>query len=356
MTLMPLASETLKRLVPSFSLSMIRVDESCAPQHHYSEYFDEVSHQTMASGGHHFTAHRDDPASFGTLLRRPIPYGNLVNPPPSYYSGVIYEHFFKRNGIHHVLDVALRDASGPLGILGIFREQHAPAFTRSDVALVHELYPLLVHACVAKPAQGQFDEVHTAMIVASEQGAILFASEQARRWLEDACGSSERAALMERGMLPAACRALWKSLAEHQSGRLRRGARLRRVPTLALPVPGGRLRLRAYPMEPNATEQLGTIGVHLTLEVSRELRVLRVLEAAALSPQLRRVALGLWNGKQPGELCVELGVSANTFKSYRKELYARLAVNSVIELVEHLNARAAEVSFDLRRHFPQPDA
>lgn len=354
MTLMPLASEVLKRLIPSFSLSMIRVDPSCSPQHHYSEFFDEFSHQQFAIGGQHFTAQTGDPASFGTLLRSKVPYGNLVNPPSAYYEGMIYEHFFKRNGIHHVLDVALRDANGPLGILGIFREEKAPPFTRSDVALIHEIYPLLVHASVAKPVPARFDDVGSAMIVASPQGVILWASEQARRWLEDACASAERAALMERDLLPEACRMLWKRVAEHQSGTPQRGARLSEVPTRTLRVPGGRLRLRAYPLEPQSTERAGAIGVHLTLEMHRSLRVLRVLERAPVGPQLRRLALGLWRGASAASLREELGVSASTLKSYQKELYARLAVNSLDDLVEHLESRSAEVTFDLHRHLPRP--
>jgi hypothetical protein len=41
MTQMPIVSEVLKRLVPSVSLSMIRVDESCAAGHYNSEFFDD---------------------------------------------------------------------------------------------------------------------------------------------------------------------------------------------------------------------------------------------------------------------------------------------------------------------------
>lgn len=356
LTLMPVASECIKRLIPSFSLSLIRVDHTCAPHHHYSEYFDEFSHQQFALGGHHFTSQGEDPASFGTLLRNPVPYGNLVAPPPSYVKGTIYEHFFKRNGIHHVLDVALRDASGPLAILGIFREEKAPPFSRGEVALVHELYPLLVHACAAKPMPSRFDEADSAMLVVSKSGVILWSSPQARAWLEDASVGAERAALLERRLLPAACRSLVRALEAHQSSVSRRQHRLREAPTLTMRVPGGRIRLRAYALSPQVDGAEDQIGIQLTLEMDRGLRVLRVLQACDVTPQQRRLAFGLWSGKRPTELCTEMGLTASSLKSYQKDLYARLAVSSAAELVARLDGRAAEVSFDLHRHLPRTTA
>ncbi len=355
-SLMPVASECLKRLIPSFSLSMIRVDARCAPHHHYSEYFDEFSHRLLDARGHHFALQTSDPAAFSNLMRNRVPYGALVQQPPGFLQGAFYKNVFERNGMFHVLDVALRDANGPLGILGIFREKRSPPFTRSEVAIVHELYPLLVHASVAKPLPSRYDEVESAMLVVSPEGRIVWASQPARQWLEGATAhAGERASLVNRHMLPEACQRLCRSLGSHQSGKRHDGT-MRDVPSVTLPLPGGRLRLRAYSLAP----QLGNhgeaqVGVQLTLEMHRGLRMLRALEGCPITPQQRRLAIGLWQGKQPQEISAELGLSANSLKSYQKDLYARLEVSSARDLVALLERQADAVRFNLYRHLPRPD-
>jgi DNA-binding CsgD family transcriptional regulator len=371
MSQMPAVSEALKVLVPSFSLSMIRVDERCAPRHHYSEYFDETSHRMFAESGHLFAAASDDPAAFGNLLRsRRKPCGNLIEPTDAFLSGATYQHLFRRNGIHNVLDVAIRDATGPLGILGIFREEKAPRFNPADVRVVERLYPWLVHAFAAhratvrgpsnEEARGllAYDEVDTAMIVVNDRGTIQWVSDRARAWLEDASAGEDRALLMGRpARLPEACIALCKqwNTARRTRHSQRSGAL---VPTLALPVPGGRLRLRAYGLaaEPDASDDGRLVGIQLSLEMSRGLRVVTALERSALTPQQRRIALGLWLGKGPVEIREQLGVSAATLKSYQKALYLRLDANSAADVVRKLDAQARATTFDLERHLPRPDA
>lgn len=347
---MPLASETLKRIIPSFSLSMIRVDELCAPTTHYSEHFDEFSHQLFASAGHVFSARSDDPAAFSNLLRGSKPFGNLIDGRKEFLEGATYQHLFKRNGIHHVLDLALRDAEGPIGILGIFREADAPAFTRADLVQVAEFYPWLVHALRAESRASQFDEVDSALLVATPSGRIEFASALARDWLGDALGGPERGLLLNDGLLPAAVRAL-----ADQVARVRRRTPGRAhdasPPTLTLPVAGGRLRLRAYPLGSDAAGE--RLGVQLSLEVDRTVRLLRSLEDAELPPQLRRLALAYWYGLEPKAVCGLLGITASTLKTYRKELYARLGVTSNKALLEHLEQRALRVVLDLERHLPR---
>lgn len=368
MSQMPAVSDAIKTLVPSFSLSMIRVDERSAPRHHYSEHFDEASHRLFAESGHLFALASDDPAAFGNLLDpRRRPYGKLIETTDAFLQGGTYQHLFRRNGIHHVLDVAIRDARGPLGILGIFREEKAPRFTLGDVNMVAKLYPWLVHAFAAHRATVRgpgdeasrgllaYDEIDSAMIVASGQGVIQWASDRARAWLEDASAGADRALLMNRpSRLPEACRALCKTW---NAGR-RTGSSLRdgaAPPTLALPLPGGRLRLRAYGLaaEHDGASDGAFVGIQLSLEMSRGVRVVTALERSALTPQQRRVAFGLWMGKRPKEICEQLGLSAATLKSYQKALYLRLDVNSALEVVERLEAQARTVTFDLDAHLPR---
>lgn len=342
MTQTPLLSECLKRLVPSFSLSMIRVDASCAPHQHYSEHFDEFSHRLFAESGHHFSAASDDPAAFGSLLRAQVPYGNLVRGGEAFESGATYQHLFQRNGIHHVLDVALRDSLGPLGILGIFREKASRPFTRSDVYLVAQIYDALVHAFRAEPLPSDFDEADAAVLLADPQGVIQWATPTARAWLEDALGGPERAHLMGANVLPEACRALAQRLQKQQS------------PTLCLTVPGGRLRLRAYTldaMSPSGGQR--PIAIHLQLEMSRRLKVLRALDTSPLTERQRLIALGHLDGLGPEALSTSLGITRATLKSYQKDLYRRLDVNSSAELISVLKAQADAVTFNLERHLPR---
>lgn len=348
MTQMPVVSEHLKRLVPSFSLSMIRVDEHCAPQEHYSEYFDEFSHRLFAESGHLFAAATDDPAAFGNLLRNPKPYGTLIDTRAEYLAGATYNHLFKRNGIHHVLDLALRDSGGPLGILGIFREEKARSFSKDDVAAVGQIYDLLVHACVARPLPARHDEIDSALIVARRDGVIEWASPQARRWLEDATGGPQRTLLTDHHTLPLACRQLCRQLAgAHKAG-------ANDAPTLVLPVPGGRVRLRAYELASStSTGEPPLVGIQLRLEMHRSLKVMHALALSDLPVQQRRIAFAYWSGLSSEQLARKLGVRAASLKSYRKELYSRLDVSGVDELTERLDADGDAVIVDLKRHRPR---
>lgn len=340
MTQMPVTAEWLRRLVPAFSLSMIRVDERCAPAQHYSEYFDAASHDLFMAHGHEFAGSPDDPAAFATLLHNPSPIGSLIHTAPEFVAGATYQHLFKRNGIHHVLDIAIRNEGEPLGILGIFREQGALPFTRADLVPMLELYPYLVHVFRAEPVPADFDEVDSALIVTSAAGAVSWASPGARRWLDDrALG------------VAAACDALCRRLAALQAGR----GDDEGPPTLALPVPGGRLRLRAYGLAPEAGAVLSDhCGIQLSLEMHRGLQALRALELLPLTPQQRRVAFAYFQGLEAPQVCARLGVSASSLKTYRRELYARLEVSSRTGLVELLNRHARATSVDLTRHLPRP--
>lgn len=357
MTLMPVAAGALHRLIPSLSLSMIRVDESCAPHQHYSEHFGEASHRLFAESGHVFSARTEDPAAFGNLLRGKKAFGALVHGPAELYAGATYEHLFAPNGIHHVLDLSLRDGSGPLGILGIFRERQAPAFSRTDVAMVAGLYPHLVHACAARDATRHADhgheEVDTGMLLVTTDGRIELASPNARRWLEDATGGPDRAGITDRGSLPHACRHLaqwWeRARSEPSEESIANGP-----PTVCLPVPGGQLRLRAYGLSASlgSSSPGGLVGIQLTLEMHRELRVRVALAGLSLTPQQRRIALLLWAGKDGAAIRAELGIGLGTLKTYQKELYARLGVTKVAELRQLLDTQARAITFDLARHHP----
>ncbi|HEY1101110.1 MAG TPA: hypothetical protein VGF99_19380 [Myxococcota bacterium] len=344
LTQMPLTSSLLHRLTGCFSLSLIRVDSHCAPREHYSEHFDDVSHQLFAAAGHHFSAATDDPAAFGTLLRNPgRPVGTLIRGQRAFVEGATYQHLFKRNGIHHVLDLALRDDSGPLGILGLFREARAQPFTAADVRAVDAVYDDLVHAFRAPVLPDDFDEADSAVLLTSSSGVIEWATPTARQWLEDTTGGPERAALMIDGALPAACRHLARALATGDEA----------PPTMTLPVPGGRLRLRAWGLTPFAGPVLERrVAIELRLEMHRGLKMLAGLERVSLTPQLRRLAWLLWRRRRPADICAALDIGAQTLKSYTKELYARLDVTSANELLACLDGLADDVSLDLRRHLP----
>lgn len=353
MVQMPLASEVLRRLIPAFSLSMIRVDAQCAPQEHYSEYFDEYSHQLFASAGHVFSARSDDPAAFSSLLAAPRAYGNLIDTSVDYQNGATYQHLFQRNGIHHCLDIALRDDNGPIGILGIFRERTAPHFSRKDVDTVGALYSHLVHACLARPVPGDFDEVDSALLIATTDGRIQWASEQACVWLEASSFGQERSLLRDHRVLPEACRRLCRDWTAQRRPLRSHASTAHRAPTLTLPVAGGRLRLRAYGLSSSSADQSTHVGIQISLEMPRELRVLGALERSPLTPQQRRIAFALWRGHSPMELRATLGIGLSTLKAYQKDLYARLDVSGVTGLRELLTRQSDSVVLDLQRHQPR---
>lgn len=347
---MPVAAAMLRRALPSFSLSMIRVDARCVPQTHYSEFFDDESHRLFGQMGHLAAALEGDPASFSHLLRRPgRPYGSLIDNPPDYLRGTTYQMLFQRNGIHHCLDVAIRDGTRPLGILGIFRERNTPAFTRKDVAVIDALYPHLVHAFAAEAVPADYDEIDSALLIADLDGRIQWASSEARAWLARAGGAADWIDLMDHGVLPRACRELCRAW---ERGRNARSGAQAPAPTLTLPLPGGRLRLRAYGLS-QASGTPTQVGIQMALEMSRPLRIQRVLESSPLSPQQRRIAFAMTQGATNAQLREMLNLSAETLRSYQKDLYARLDVNGAPALVQRLQDMAQRITLDLGRHAPR---
>jgi len=349
MSQMPLLSECLHRLVPSFSLSMIRVDERCVPTAHYSEFFSEESHALFAMSGDHFATRSPDPAAFANLMSNPSPVGSLVHAGSDYVDGMIYQHLFQPNGIHHTLDVALRDGAEPLAILGVFREKRAPGFSREHVQLLRSVYDHLVHACRAEVTPGAFDELGSAMIVVDAQGRIAWASEAARAWLAEASFGSDRALLVEQGLVPEACRALLGMVRHARS--VSRGGQAP-APHLSIPVPGGRVSLRGYALEGHPGAAEGYVGVQIALEMDHRIRTLRALSTSGLTAQQMRIAWGMLEGKGNAELCVDLELGASTLKSYQKDMYRRLDVTSARELTLHMNELTDRVTLSRSRHQP----
>lgn len=341
-TQMPLLAETLRRLIPALSLSMIRVDERCRPTEHYSEHFDEQSHRLFAASREHFATRSADPAAFANLMANRSPVGSLVGCPPGYVEGVVYQQLFQRNGIHHTLDVALREGDEPLAILGIFRERASRAFGPDDVATVRGVYAHLLHACRAEPLPARVEEVESAMLIADRRGAIQWASPRAREWLAETSIGEERARLIDERLLPSACRELCRTLDANRA-----------VPERTLPVPGGRLRMRAYALD--GAEGRAFVGVQLGLELDRDLRVLGAIARGRLTAQQRRIAWMLHQGRTNAEIRAALEIGATTLKSYQKDLYRRLDVSGASELVQRLHALSEGIVIDRRRHAPRRD-
>lgn len=353
MAQMPLLSECLHRLVPSFSLSMIRVDERCVPRAHYSEFFSEASHALFAASGDHFATRSPDPAAFANLMANASPVGALVENRPEYTDGVIYQHLFQPNGIHHTLDVALRDGTQPLAILGIFRERRAPGFARQDVQLVRSVYDHLVHACRAPDTSRGFDEVDSGMLVLDQAGRIAWASAAARGWLAEASFGSERTLLLEQGVVPEACRELLAMVRRARSlTRVPDETSATRAPHVSIPVPGGRLGLRGYALDDARGGPGGHVGVQVSLELDRGVRTLRALHASELTPQQMRIAWGMTEGLGNAALCASLELGASTLKSYQKDMYRRLDVSNGKELVQRVHEMRAGVTLPRQHHQP----
>lgn len=347
---MPVLADALRRCVRAFSLSFIRVDERCAPTEHYSEYFDEASHRLFATSREAFATRSADPAAFANLLAGLDPVGRLVDFPPGFTDGPVYQYFFSPNGIHHTLDVALRDESGPLAVLGLFRERRAPGFRAADVEAMRALYDHLVHACHASGPSAGFDETSSSMIVVDRLGSLVFASEDARARLAEVVFGSERDRVVGDGVVPDACRSLVASVSRHR--RPSRASDLAAPPELALPIPGGRLRLRAYALSTEVGEPSGLVGIQLSVEMSRSARHLRVLGDAGLPPQLDRIAWGLVLGRSNAAIAADLEIGATTLKSYQRDLYRRLDVDSGRALAERVISAGKSLHLDFRRHRP----
>lgn len=363
LTVMPILSSALHKILPCLSFSYILTDHQARPLSYYAENFNDSTHKIFSQRGGILTSHCDDPASFNTLFQMPADYGNLLNPPAQFYQSSTYITLFAPNGLHNVIDMTIKHNNKPLALIGIFREKAAQkyyqksGFNNKEIALLPLLYSHIKHLSLSKSSI----ETHTALlqsvhskalgigvdnessnrldidslsatITVNTSGDIVFASNEAIDLLKQGLSVKHRYLLDYKNNLQPMVKFLCQSLECKQA------CSSKLPPVYYLPVPNGILIIRAYRM--NAlTDSSGTppyYSIHLQMQQPTRLKILYQLKKYQLSPKAMSVGWLIATGLNNTEICQQLGIQPSTLRSYLKNLYTLLDVNSHHQLKQKL--------------------
>ncbi len=258
-----------------------------------------------------------------------------------------YNEILRRLEAHHVLYGIVREQGAALGQLSLYRPPDAPAFgarERGDLASVIRYVAHGVAVGEASAAGGGElafgDSEDEAMLVTDRSGRVRHGSEKARRLLLLATTSrinpaSVRTAVDERAaqLLRALCGKL-EAITRGEDAA---------PPVVTLDTRWGRHVLRAYWLDddPGAGEAL--VGIRIQRQEPMILRFVRAMGRLPLSPQQRKIALMIAQGRSNQEIAEGLGVSGNTVAYHIKQLFLKLDVHDRAGAVVRITAGDAEL-------------
>ncbi|MCC2673689.1 MAG: LuxR family transcriptional regulator [Ramlibacter sp.] len=218
----------------------------------------------------------------------------------------------------------------PVGALKLYRSTRRSPFDAEELDALARLEPFL--ALALAPGAGataeDMEAIGTEMVVASPEGRLLWMTARAQEWMALAFGHRWR----RRAELPEAV-----GLVVQRLQWIRQGLPVADPPELQVRTARGRFTLRACVLTP-AEEGQQALGVHITWEVSREVRLLEALRGLGLPARQAEVAYLLARERTEQQIAGQTGLSLNTVVYHRRQLYARLEVSSRKELLARLLA------------------
>lgn len=375
LTVMPILSEALHKVLPCLSFTFILTDKRAKPLAYYAENLDESTHALFCEKGDMLTSEQGDPASFPHLFELPKDYGNLLIPPDEYFQGSVYTNFFAPNGIRHFIDMTISHQDRPLVMIGIFREKigrktkNELGFSRKELSLLPLLYSHIKHLSLSKSSLNARDnlldsvqskafglnfdhdskdevmtgaligcEYHTkidnksANITVNANGDVLSASDGAIELLTQGLIVKHRYLLNYRHNIQPIIRFLCQSLERksHHSAHS--------PPVYYLSVPDGILVIRAYQMNAltHAHGMPEYYSIHIELVQPVRLRVLYQLKQYKLPPKAMMVGWLVAIGLNSTQICERMTIQQSTLRSYLKLLYNKVNVNSYEQLRRRL--------------------
>lgn len=268
--------------------------------------------------------------SIESLTNGPLVCGNII---PWYACGayegtVAANEVFKPQGARNVLDLVIRDESGPRGMVLLHRGSSTAYYKAADQRVLAGLAPWFLQALDgARPFDGRYaDTEDEELLLCNIDGEILEASAGARRLLLYA-GSKAFAPRMTGAMdLPQQVR--WVCRAFERS----RNGEASMPPRVQIMTPWGRFKFQVHGL------QADVLAVVIRREEPLPLKLMARLKTLPLSPREREVAFHLGLGHGPETVEARLGVTRATYRDYVERIHARLEVHSRAELVSMLTA------------------
>ncbi len=329
-TLMPRLLPLLRQIVPAESAGFFWVDGSGAMQNLFAErmlspqkaqlYFDEFYEGGAFDFRKNFLARAQ---SGKDISNRPV---DNVLKRSDYYNEILRDL-----DAHHVMHGIVRENGAALGQLSLYRPPDARSFDAKAEKDLQSVLHYLAHAVAARPVADiehmqMLDTADDAMVLISVNGAILHASDAAKRLLVQSVDGNLVAGQLAivNSYVTEILRALADTINDDET-----------LPAITRDSRWGRITLRAYRLD-ESTHNYAPIAVRITRQEPMLLRFAHAMQSIDLSPQLQEIAIHLARGKSNAEIADTLGLAHNTVSYHVKALFNRLGTHGRNESVQHI--------------------
>jgi DNA-binding CsgD family transcriptional regulator len=337
---------TLRELVPSDSAAFFWVDSRGEMKNLYAERL--LPPEVMSLYFERYYDGNEGSFRKSFIARAQAPDGVVATSADGELRKSGYYHeILRRLEAHHVLYGVVREQGSALGQLSLYRPPDAPAFgprERNDLASVirYIAHGVAVgDAPVAGAGELAFqDSEDEAMLVTDREGRLRHGSEKGRRLLLLATTSAIN-------------RASFKAAVNDRAAQLLRSlcAKLEAVtrgedptpPVVTLDTGWGRHVLRAYWLDDDPGAPDALVGVRIQRQEPMILRFVQAMGRLPLSPQQRKIALMIAQGRSNQEIAEGLGVSGNTVAYHVKQLFLKLDVHDRAGAIERIASGELEL-------------
>jgi DNA-binding CsgD family transcriptional regulator/PAS domain-containing protein len=280
--------------------------------------------------------------------------GHQLVPDEVFLRSPFYQEFLRPQGFHHIAVAMAYKRSGRMGVVRVLRREGAAAFGSRELDLLAELQPhfcraIEIHLALtearlrAEALAATLSHIAVGFVCVDGRGRLLHANELATRMLAQGRGLVLRGGQLEAedAADTAALRGLLAQAREPGCG-MSRGLRIRRssgAPDLSV---------RVVPVA-EAGVALGAPRTAAIVYIRDPAQHGRVSESSLrelfrLTPAEARVAVRLVEGWRTKPIARHLGVSEETVRSHRKQIFAKVEVHSQPELSQRVLAFHAPLS------------
>jgi DNA-binding CsgD family transcriptional regulator len=292
----------------------------------------------------------DDALLYRDLQRAPVPAGSLRAATDDHpVRSARYREFLEPQGYDDELRAVFKLGDSTWGLLGLFREKGAPAFSAQEVEFIAG-----IAGTVARALRTHTRDVNPWIQAPYAPGLAMFdgenelvsANDEAREWLKVigpntgiiSLDPAARTWLQGEGPdgtplgVPAPVMALIARARAVADGHEPGPARMR-----LRGLNGQWLVLHASCMSNGSGAVNGTVAVVVEPAKSSDIAPI-IVEAYALSPRERDVVRAISRGMTSAEIATELFLSPHTVRDYVKSVFEKVGVSSRGELVAKLFA------------------
>lgn len=349
--IMPSLLRELHELVPCDSAGFFWVDAAGEMSNLYAERLLPPDIMRM-----YFTRFYDDrERGFRNGFARMAQRGALVSSAAfdeDFYRSEYYNLILRHLDAHYLLYALIREGTGPLGQLSLYRPRNSVAFSAADREQLAGVTRYIAHGLHAgpidDPIRTERGEAATAVVVLDRLGHPVHVAPDGERllFLASHARISPAALARESGDVPetlrALCRCIDKVYKDEPAA----------PPVASIENAWGKFVFRAYPLGGAAGVPGGLVAVTIHHREPLPLTLMRSMKQSGLSTKQKEVMLLLAGGNSQQQIAQRLGVSQNTASYHVRQLYNKLDAHDRGEAISRLLAGA----FAPKRPLPSPAA